>query len=161
MSSSDIRASRFRQIVTVIIGFVLAVIPLPEPIRPFRPDFLLLFVIYWSLSAPRMSGLTFGWFCGLLLDVHQGTVLGQHALGFLFVAFLTHWFQLRMRLFPILHQALTVLMMLAIYRFLIFWIDGITGQAPAAWTRWAPVLTGALLWPIVVTLMDTWNRRRR
>lgn len=160
MSTSDIRASRWRQTFTVVLGFVLAVIPLPAPIQPFRPDFLLLFVIYWSLSAPRMSGLTFGWFCGLLLDVHQGTVLGQHALGFLFVSFITHRLQLRLRIFPVWHQALTVFMMLAIYRFFVYWIDGITGQADAAWSRWIPVMTGALLWPVLVGVMDTWNRRR-
>lgn len=161
MSASEVRASRFRQIVTVVLGFILAVIPLPEVVRPFRPDFLLLFVIYWSLSAPRISGLTFAWFCGLLMDVHQGTLLGQHALSFLFVGFFTHRLQLRMRIFPVLHQALTVFGMLVIYHFLVYWIDGITGSAPATWTRWMPVITSALLWPVLVAIMDTWNRRRR
>ncbi|MET0987364.1 MAG: rod shape-determining protein MreD, partial [Steroidobacteraceae bacterium] len=67
MSGSD--GGRLRQIITVILGVVLAVVQLPAPIAPFRPDFLLLFVIYWSLSAPRISGLLFAWFCGLLMDV--------------------------------------------------------------------------------------------
>lgn len=152
--------NRWRQIVTVILGVILAVVQLPPVLAPFRPDFLLLFVIYWSLSAPRISGLTFGWFCGLLIDVHQGTVLGQHALGFLFVAFITHRMQLRLRIFPVWQQAFTVFLLLAWYHFLVYWIDGITGQAVASWTRWTPVLTGALLWPLLVGVMDTWNRRR-
>ena len=158
MSGSD--GGRWRQILTVILGVILAVVQLPAPIAPFRPDFLLLFVIYWSLSAPRISGLTFAWFCGLLMDVHQGTVLGQHAFGFLFVAFVTHRVQLRMRIFPVWQQAFTVFMLLAVYRFWVYWIDGITGQADASWTRWVPVVTGALLWPLLVGVMDTWNRRR-
>lgn len=158
MSAGD--GSRLRQVVTVILGLILAVIQLPELLAPFRPDFLLLFVIYWSLRAPRISGLTFGWFCGLLMDVHQGTVLGQHALAFLFVAFITHRVQLRMRIWPVWQQAFTVFMLLALYRFLVYWIDGYTGQAAASWTRWTPVITGALLWPVLVGLMDTWNRRR-
>jgi rod shape-determining protein MreD len=54
---------------------------------------------------------------GLFLDVLRGMVLGQHALGFLVVGFLTHRIQLRMRMFPIVHQAATVLVLLAFYHF--------------------------------------------
>jgi len=27
--------------------------------------------------------------------------------------------------------------------------------------RWIPVFTSALLWPVVVAILDTWNRRSR
>ena len=116
-------------------------------------------MIYWSLSAPRIAGLMFAWLCGLAIDLLQGHVLGQHALAFLLVAFLTHKFQLRMRIFPIWHQTLTVFMLLALYRFLVFWIDGIIGQPVTTWMRWLPVITSALLWPVLVAVLDTWNRR--
>ena len=134
---------------------------MPEPIDAARPDLLLLLVIYWSLSAPRIAGLLFAWFCGLAIDVLKGIILGQHALAFLVVAYFTHKFQLRMRIFPIWHQTLTVFMLLALYEFIVFWIDGIIGPAITSWTRWLPVLTSALLWPILVAVLDTWNRRSR
>ena len=147
-------------IVSSLLGLVLAVVPLPSIIDAGRPDWLLLFVIYWSLATPRIAGLTFAWICGLAMDVLKGTLLGQHAAGFLLVAFLTHRLQLRMRIFPVLHQAATVLMLLALYQFLIFWIDGIAGHAVTAWLRWLPVITGALLWPLLVAVLDTLTRRR-
>ena len=75
-----------------------------------RPDLALLAVIYWILTSPRIAGLGYAWLSGLFLDVLRGLVLGQHALGFLVVAFLTHRLQLRMRMFPILHQAATVML---------------------------------------------------
>src|SRR5262245_4953470 len=134
--------------------------PLPDAIRAARPDLLLLLVIYWSLGAPRIAGLTFAWLCGFALDVLQGTVLGQHAFAFLLVAYPAHKFQLRIRIFPIWHQTLTVLMLLALYQFIVFWIDGIIGPAITTWLRWIPVFTGALLWPVLVAVLDTWNRRR-
>jgi len=133
---------------------------LPDVIEKARPELLLLLVIYWSLSAPRIAGLTFAWVCGLALDLLTGPILGQHALAFLLVAFLTHKFQLRMRVFPIWHQTLTVFMLLALYEFIVFWIDGIIGPAITTWTRWLPVLTSTLLWPVLVAFLDTWNRRR-
>lgn len=159
--TTETRAGRPRILATAVVGLLLAIMPLPGVIEPLRPDWLLIIVVYWSLTAPRLTGLSIAWICGITMDVLKGTVLGQHALAFLVVAFLTHRLQLRMRVFPIWHQALTVFMLLAVYEFLVFWIDGITGQAVLTWLRWLPVLTGALLWPFVVSVLDTLNRRLR
>ena len=127
MSVSDGRISRLRVTVTVVIALILAVLPLPHWLNVARPYLLLLLVIYWSLSAPRIAGLLFAWLCGLAIDVLKGTTLGQHALAFLLVSFLTHKFQLRMRIFPLSQQTLTVFMLLVLYEFVVFWTDGIIG----------------------------------
>ena len=161
MSVSDGRISRLRVTATVVIALILAVLPLPQWLNIARPYLLLLLVIYWSLSAPRIAGLLFAWLCGLAIDVLKGTTLGQHALAFLLVSFLTHKFQLRMRIFPLSQQTVTVLLLLLLYEFVMFWTDGIIGYPVTIWTRWIPVLTSALLWPVVVAILDTWNRRNR
>jgi rod shape-determining protein MreD len=158
---SDGRIGPLRVTVTVVLALMFTIVQLPDSIEAARPELLLLLVIYWSLSAPRIAGLAFAWICGLAMDVLAGPILGQHAAAFLLVAFLTHKFQLRMRIFPIWHQTLTVFMLLALYEFLVFWIDGIIGPAITSWMRWLPVVTSALLWPILVAVLDTWNRRRR
>ena len=159
--SSDGRSNGLRIALTIVIALILAIVPLPEAIRPGRPHLLLLLVIYWSLSAPRIAGLMFAWICGLAIDVLKGTLLGQHAAAFLLVAYLAHKFQLRIRIFPIYHQTLTVFMLLALYEFVVFWLDGIIGPAVTTWLRWLPVLTSAALWPLLVAVLDTWNRGRR
>jgi cell shape-determining protein MreD len=51
--------------------------------------------------------------------------------------------------------------MLSLYHFLLFWIDGIVGPAVASWIRWLPALVGAFLWPVMVAVLDTSNRRIR
>ena len=161
MPSGEVRSAGLRMTVTVIVALIFAIMPLPSAIEPARPHLLLLFVIYWALSSPRAAGLTFAWLCGLAIDLLQGPLLGQHAAAFLLIAFLTHKFQLRMRIFPIYHQTLTVFMLLALYEFLLFWIDGISGQAVTTWLRWVPVITSTFLWPVLVAVLDTWNRRSR
>jgi rod shape-determining protein MreD len=161
MPASYGRSSGLRMAVTIVIALILSITPLPDALRPARPHLLLLLVIYWSLSSPRISGLMFAWLCGLAVDVLSGKILGQHAVGFLVVAFLTHKFQLRMRIFPIYHQTLTVFMLMALYEFVVFWIDGIIGPAITTWMRWLPVFTSTLLWPLLVAALDTWNRRSR
>lgn len=158
---SDGRISRVRVTFTVILALIFAVLPLPEPINAARPDLLLLLVIYWALSAPRIAGLLFAWLCGLAIDVLKGIILGQHALAFLVVAYLTHKFQLRMRIFPLSQQTATVFMLLAVYQFIVFWLDGIIGQPVTTWMRWLPTISGAVLWPILIAVLDTWNRRNR
>jgi rod shape-determining protein MreD len=158
---SDGRISRLRVTFTVILALIVAVLPLPQPLDAARPDLLLLLVIYWALSAPRIAGLLFAWLCGLAIDVIKGILLGQHALAFLVVAYLTHKFQLRLRIFPLGQQTATVFMLLAVYQFIVFWLDGIIGQPVTTWMRWLPVISGAILWPILVAVLDTWNRRNR
>jgi rod shape-determining protein MreD len=147
--------------VSVVAGLVLSIVPLPGWLDAARPDLALLAVIYWTLTSPRIAGLGYAWLVGLLLDVLRGIVLGQHALGFLVVAFLTHRLQLRMRMFPVPQQAVVVLGLLALYHFLIFWTDGLTGHGYTGWNRWLPLVSGALLWPFIVAAGDTLTRRLR
>ena len=151
----------WRVLFSVVAALLFSIMPLPHALAVLRPDLLLLVVIYWSLTAPRVAGLLFAWLCGLTIDALHGILLGQHALAFLLVAGFTHQRQLRMRVSPIWQQAFVVFVWLAGYQALIFWIDGIVGQPVVSWMRWLPALTGALLWPIVVAMLDTWNRRRR
>lgn len=161
MSVSDGRISRLRVTVTVIIALILAVLPLPHAIDIARPYLLLLLVIYWSLSAPRIAGMTFAWLCGMAIDLLKGTTLGQHALAFLVVSFLVHKFQLRIRIFPLSQQTMTVAILLLVYEVLVWYTDGVLGYPVTTWARWWPVLTSTLLWPVVVGILDTWNRRSR
>jgi rod shape-determining protein MreD len=118
-------------------------------------------VIYWSLSAPRIAGLMFAWLCGMAIDLLKGTTLGQHAFAFLVVSFLTHKFQLRIRIFPLSQQTMTVLILLLVYEVLVWYTDGVLGYPVTTGARWIPVLTSTLLWPILVGILDTWNRRSR
>ena len=158
---ADSRVGSLRVTFSLLLAMVLAIVPLPESINVARPHLLLLLVIYWSLSAPQLVGLAVAWICGLSIDMLKGTLIGQHALAFLLVAFVTHKFQLRMRLFPIYQQTLMVFALVALYEGMVFVIDGFKGQAVSTATHWLPVVTSAVLWPLLVAAMDTWGRRRR
>ena len=141
-------ARRLLYWISMAAGLVLAIVPLPGWLDPFRPDLALLAMIYFVLTSPRIAGLGYAWLSGLFLDVLRGIVLGQHALGFLVVGYLTHKLQLRMRMFPIVQQAVIVMLLL-----------GLTGHGFTGWVRWLPALAGALLWPLVVALGDSLTRR--
>ena len=160
MATGEGRSSGWRVALTVVLALLFSLVPLPAVVAPYRPNLLLLLIIYWALRAPAVAGLLFAWLCGLAVDLLTGTLLGQHAVAFLAIAFITHKQQLRMRVFPIYHQTFTVFAFLALYEFLIWWIDGIIGLEVNNWQRWMSVVSGAVFWPIIVAVLDTWNRRR-
>ena len=111
-------------------------------------------VICFALAAPGAGGLAFAFTAGLVLDAFQGAVLGEHAFAFVAIAYLVHRFHLRVRMFPLGHQTLTVMSRLFFYQFILFWIDGVTGHPVTDWVRWIPVLSGTVLWPVLVGLFS-------
>ena len=78
---------RFRISLTALVALILTVLPLPTWLDVLRPAFLVLTVLYWSINTPRAAGIGLGFLCGLLLDVFQGPVLGEHALALSIVAY--------------------------------------------------------------------------
>jgi hypothetical protein len=88
--------------------------------------------IYWALAYPRRYGLALAWSAGLVLDVLKGGVLGQHALAMTVAVWLALRFHLRLRIFPIWQQTVAVGALIAVHQFLVFWVDGVTGEAELA-----------------------------
>ncbi len=152
---------RLPVIATIVVALMLMVVPLPDQLEPFRPDWVALAVIYWTMMLPRTWSIGSAWLVGLFLDVAQGTILGQHALALCFIAFATVRFHLLMRVFPTSQLAATVFALLALYQFLLFWINGVAGVPAPAISYWAPVITGALLWPVVSLLLNGVRMRVR
>ena len=142
-------SGRLFVIATIIVALMLMVVPLPDGAKPFRPDWATLTLIYWAMTMPRTWSVGSAWIVGIVLDVAQGTILGQHALALSVVVFVTVKFHLLMRVFPMQQLAATVFALLALYQFLLFWINGVAGVDAPAIAYWAPVLSGTLLWPVV------------
>ncbi len=149
------RASRRMPIIlSLIFGLMLTIVPLPGAADAFRPDWLALLVIYWAMQLPRTWSVGTAWIVGIVLDVSQGTLLGQHALAMCVIAFVTVRFHLLMRVFPLPQLTITIFPLLALYQFLLFWINGVAGVNAPLLAYWGPVISGTLLWPLVVVLLS-------
>jgi len=141
-------------IVTIIVSIMLMVIPLPDWAVAFRPDWVALTLIYWAMMLPRTWSVGTAWLIGIVLDVSQGTILGQHALALCFIVFITVHFHLLMRVFPMQQLTATVFAILTLYQFILFWINGVAGVDVQLVNYWGPVLTGTLFWPVVTILLS-------
>lgn len=141
-------------LVSLALMLALAVVPLPDSVAPFRPDWVAVVLLYWSLMAPHRYSLMTAFWMGLALDTLTGALLGQHALALLVVVYLAERFHLRLRVFPVSQLAITVLLLLGLYEFILFWIDGLAGRTVPLIERWAPPLTGTLAWLAMLALLD-------
>jgi len=139
-------------IISMVVALMLAIAPMPTWAESFRPDWVTMTLIYWTMNLPRSYGVGWAWIIGLVLDVAQGTLLGQHALALSLVIYVTVTFHLQMRQFPTLQLSMTVCALLALYQFILFWINGVAGVNTPAMTYWGPVISGSLLWPLMTLL---------
>ena len=155
----DNRHPRTSMVLSSLAALVLAIVPLPFPLDVLRPDFLVLVVFYWSIQSPRAGGLSLAFFAGLALDVVQGIVLGQHAFALTLMAAWATQVRLRMRVFSVLQQSLTIFAFLTGYQFVLFWIDGATGNAVTSVGRWLAPVIGALFWPLLAGLLNRLHER--
>ena len=156
------RDSRSRALpitLSTLIALGLTILPLPDVLDAFRPDFVVLVVLYWAIVSPQSGGLALPFFAGLALDVIQGVVLGQHALALVLMAAWTTNIRLRLRVFPLLHQTLSIFAILAGYQFILFWVDGATGNPVTSFGRWLAPLTGAIAWPLLSGILSNTHER--
>jgi rod shape-determining protein MreD len=139
---------------SLALMLALAVVPLPDGVSHFRPEWVAVVLLYWSLMAPHRFSLMTAFWMGIALDMLTGALLGQHALALLVVVYLAERFHLRLRVFPLSQLAFTVLLLLGIYEFFLFWIDGMAGRMVPYIERLAPPLTGTLVWLAMYALLD-------
>ena len=156
------QASRCYRVVipTMLFSLMLVLLPLPEWAHAFRPDWVTLFMIYWAMAMPEFVGLLMAWIFGLLLDVAQGTILGQHALGLVLVIWVVQMTYLRIRVASLIQQALVIFVLLLAKLLLTLWVSGLVGQAPENISLYLlPGITGALIWPWLFIVLRDIRRR--
>ena len=152
---------RLPVIVLIVVSLMLAIAPMPDWASPFRPDWVALTLIYWTMMLPRTYSVGTAWIVGIVMDVAQGTLLGQHAVALCFVVYVTVKFHLQFRVFPASQMSATVFALLAFYQFILFWINGVAGVTTDAITYWGPVITGTLIWPLLTLFFGGVRYRAR
>src|SRR5450755_4845896 len=145
---------------TLLFSLVANILPLSGMVLVLRPDFLALVLLFWCIREPRLIGVGIAWFLGLMMDVADGTVFGQHALAYAVLAYAAEYFRRRVLRFPLWQQAAQVAVLLLGCSALVLFIR-VAGGAPAPrWTYAVGPLVGALLWPLITVALQ-WRQRPR
>ena len=113
------------------------------------PDFVALVLAFWCVRQPRLVGLGAGWLLGLLIDVGNGVLLGQHALAYSLLAFAAIALSRRILWFPLWGQALHVAALLLFAQGVGALVRLAAGAEFPGWGILVGPLIGAVLWPVV------------
>lgn len=144
---------------TFFVALVLTLLPMPDWTVWLRPSWVLLVLIYWTMNVPYSVNVGTAWAMGIILDVLNGTLLGEHALALTIVVYFVARMHSRMRMFSLLQQGLCIFLFVLIYQFILYCVQGFIGELPHDWLYWSPAVTSMLLWPWVYSIMR--NSRRR
>ncbi len=142
-------------VISILLALMLTAMPLPEWGLAWRPVWVAMVLIYWTMALPERVGIGTAWVLGLLVDVLQGTLLGLNAMGFALLCYLILRSYQRIRVFPLTQQAFLIGIFLLFYLLLTLWVQNLTGVHQISWTYWMPAISSMLLWPwLFIVLRD-------
>ena len=136
-------------ILTLLFAMVLMMLPMPEFIRYFRPEFVVMTLIYWAMALPHRVGIGVAWCVGLFMDVIMGDVLGIMAFSYAFAVYMIARFHLQLRQYPLWQQALTIFSVVLVVDLVAI----VTAKVELNWLLWMPVLTSTLMWPVMYAVL--------
>ncbi|MDH5353843.1 MAG: rod shape-determining protein MreD [Gammaproteobacteria bacterium] len=144
---------------SLVVGLILMILPLPDWVQAYRPNWVALTLIYWSMALPRKVGLWYAFFTGLLVDTLLGTLLGEHALALVIIMYVNMNLYLRIRVLSLSQQSVYIFSLLFIYQLIISWIEGVMGRStPLSLYLGAPLIS-TLIWPWVFVILRDIRRK--
>lgn len=123
------------------------------------PDLLAVVLVFWTVHQPRRVGIVAAFVFGLLVDTHQGALLGQNALAYTVLSFFAVTMQRRLLWFTAPAQSLQVLPLFVAAHLLEMAVRLLSGgDFPGFALLLAPFLEAAL-WPLATVALLSPQRR--
>lgn len=136
---------------TLFLSFLITLIP--KSVLPWIPDWTALVLCFWCVREPRFVGMGSGFVLGLLTDVADGVIFGQHAIAFVLLAFLCNDLSRRFALFTPIKQALQVFPFLFLCEGIQIFLRMVAGGAFPGFSFFVAPIVASLLWPILSFLL--------
>jgi len=124
-----------------------------------RPDFAALVLLYWCTHKPYRVGIGIAWMVGILADVADASLFGQHALAYSVLAFGGVVLYRRVQMFDLRQQTLQVLPLFllaqTVYAAVHWQING-----HVVWEYFIGSVVSAALWIPLALLLQSLRRPR-
>ncbi len=124
------------------------------------PDFVALVVLYWCIKEPRKIGFLTAWSLGLLMDIADGSLFGQHALAYCILAYAGMVLHRRVQRFSMTPQVLHVIPLLLFTDLIVLLVRALAGADLPGYAYFLGSFTGAALWPVLSHLLKLPQRPR-
>ena len=142
---------------TLLAAFTLNLLPIGR--HAALPDLLAVVLVFWNVHQPRRVGVGAAFVFGLLMDVHEGALLGQHALAYTLLGFVATSVHRRLLWFSLPEQALQILPLFFAAHAVSLVIRLLAGDMFPGWPLLLAPVAEALLWPVVTVLLLAPQRR--
>lgn len=147
-------------IVTSIVGaLLLNALPWQGLWLTLRPDFVAVVLLYWCTHKPLRIGIGLSWAIGILADVGDASLFGQHALSYTVLAFGGVVLSRRIRMFDLRAQTTQVFAILlstyAVYAIVHWQVNG-----QVVWNYFLGCVTSTLLWIPLSFLFQSMRQMR-
>ena len=136
-------------LLTFIVALMATIMPLPIAVDAFRPDWVLVVVLYWCLALPNRVNVITAWLFGLLLDILLGSVLGIHAAAMALSVYIIAGNFQKIRNFSVWQQSLTIGLVSALNHLLLFWLTRFLTDVVFLPSYLYPTISSVILWPWV------------
>jgi rod shape-determining protein MreD len=147
-------------VTTLVLAAIVNIMPWSGWIAWLRPDFVALLVLYWVIEQPRRVGFTAAFTLGLLMDVAEGTLLGQHALSYSILAYAGMALNRRVRRFSLTAQVAHVIPLLLLNDLIIVGVRLLAGADFPGYQYFIGSFVAGALWPIMSVLLKLPQRPR-
>lgn len=149
-------------LLTLILAMALLVIPLGDSFAIWRPEWVALTLVHWALIIRDRISLVMVFAIGLIVDALYGSLLGQHALGYVLVTYLAVRLSLRMTPEAFMQQLALLFAILGVYMLVNLWMLQVTGDGTnLGWLYWASLLSSIVIWPVYHSLLGYFHVQRK
>jgi rod shape-determining protein MreD len=142
---------------TLLAALAVHLVPIGR--QTAMPDLLALVLVFWNVHQPRRVGIALAFMFGLAMDVHQGALLGQHALAYTLLSFLAITIHRRLLWFGPFEQALHVLPLFFAATLVTLAVRMAVGGMFPGWSILLAPMFQALLWPVASVILLAPQRR--
>lgn len=143
--------------VSLLAALLLNMLPIGR--TAWMPDFLALTLVFWAVHQPLRVGVGAAFVFGLAMDVHQASLLGQHALAYTALSFFAITIHRRLLWFTVPSQAVQVFPLFAAAHAISLVIRLISGGIFPGWTLALAPVFEAMLWPVASVVLLAPQRR--
>jgi len=138
---------------TLIVALLLNLLPWSSAWLWLKPDFVALVLLYWCVAQPRKVGFVSAWLLGLVMDVADGALFGQHALSYSILAYAGIVLHRRVLMFSGTPQVLHIVVLLLLNDLIVITIRVLAGAGfPGFQYFIGSFIAGALWLPLGVLL---------
>lgn len=144
---------------TFVLAFTLNFIPWDNRVVTFQPDFIAMLLIYWCIHQPGRIGVGIGFLTGIVMDIADANVFGQHALAYVVVAFVAWQWRRRILMHTLLQQSAHALVLLLLVQITMVITRMLGGGPFIGLGYFVSSITGALLWSTLSHMLQAPQRQ--